>query len=90
MRRIGQDYWMRRIGDETYMCHAYSRKSQRAPINLLLREEFEQFAIAAGLPSLTGALFAHGADRAYYECEQNIRFMFLEFMALMLDDEQQT
>lgn len=81
---------MRRIGDETYMCHAYSRKSMFAPINLMLREEFEQFAIAAGLPSLTGALFAAGAIRTYYECEQDIRFMFLEFMALMLDDEQQT
>ena len=82
---------MRRIGDETYMCHAYSRKSPRAPINLVLRKEFEQFAIAAGLPSLTGALFAHAdRSRTYDGCEQDIRFMFLDFMALMLDDEQQT
>ena len=86
-----QDYEMRRLEDETYMCLAYSRTSYFSPPNANLRAEFEQFATAAGLPSLSGALFAHGdRSRTYDECEQDIRFMFLEFMALMLDDEQQT
>ena len=71
-----------RPNDSTFMCLAYS-------LDWSARPEFEVFAVAAGLPSISGALFATDADQRKHEHhQQSIRFMFLEFMALMLDDDQ--
>ena len=70
---------------ETYMCCAVCFQADS------LRSEFIDLINEAGIPSTSGCLFsAEGVPvvRGYYDLHaQPVRFMFLEFLALMLESE---
>ena len=90
-------YWQHdrnRRGEEIFMCEAFKyRVIPNYPIEWLY--EFENLITEAGVRTLTGGLFKiyretnDFLDDPYYQKNaQPVRFMFLDLLAYMLEDEE--